>query len=152
MFHSDRRRLALASALTLLAACGQRAPDAPGPVGENVAAAAAEGVPANIAAAVDCGNRPDFVPVYHDARITTCIAGPDGLDRHVSGTIVYETDAEPRVVLGWSRAQSDASGLRYRAATERSYSAGEARARSLMVVVDTINGRTRVTLNWGRRA
>jgi hypothetical protein len=30
------------------------------------------------------------------------------------------------------------------------YSAGEERRRSIMVVVDTFNGQTRVTVNWGK--
>ncbi|MHA6718443.1 hypothetical protein ACX40Y_03230 [Sphingomonas sp. RS6] len=147
-----RRAWILTSGLALLAACGSREPQTTGEVGENVAAAAAEGVPANVAAAIDCGNRPDFVPVYRDAEITTCVAGPDGLGRHVSGTIVYLTDAAPDEVLGWSRAQSDASGLRFRSASESRYSAGEERRRSLMVVVEPVGGRTRVTVNWGKPA
>lgn len=138
----------------LLAACGGGGPSSDSvddPVAQNVVAAAAAGTPAALAAAVDCGNRPDFVPLYADAQVTSCVSGPDGLPRHVSGTIVYTSAADPERVLGWSRAQIDASGLRYGRLTPGKYEAGEEGERSIMVVVDRYQGRTRVTLNWGRR-
>ncbi|WP_227698548.1 hypothetical protein [Sphingomonas hengshuiensis] len=90
------------------------------------------------------------MPLYADAQVTSCISGPDGLPNHVSGTIVYTTAATPKAVLGWSRSQIDASGLAHRSLSENKYEAGEERRRSIMVVVDSYQGRTRVTLNWGR--
>jgi len=119
------------------------------PTGQNVAAAAAEGKPAAITAAADCSNKPDFVPVYDDAQITTCVSSADGTPRHVSGTIVYLVKAAPAKVLGWSRAQANASGLGQRLATPTTYSAGEQSQRSLMIVVEPMNGGTRATVNWG---
>jgi hypothetical protein len=119
------------------------------PTGQNVAAAAAEGKPAAITAAADCSNKPDFVPVYVDARITTCVSGPDGTPRHVSGSIVYLVQESPAKVLGWSREQANASGLGQRLLTPTKYSAGEDGQRSLMVVVEPMNGGTRATVNWG---
>ncbi len=135
----------------LLAACGGSPKSTDDPVAQNVAVAAAGGTPAALTAATDCGQAPpDFVPLYTDAKITTCISGPDGQKNHVSGTIVYLTKAKPAEVLGWSRGQANASGLGQRLATDKMYSAGEERRRSLMVVVDTVNGQTRVTVNWGK--
>ncbi|NIJ21217.1 hypothetical protein FHS95_002920 [Sphingomonas naasensis] len=119
------------------------------PTGQNVAAAAAEGKPAAITAAADCSNKPDFVPVYDDARVTTCVSSADGQPRHVSGSIVYWVREAPAKVLGWSREQANASGLGQRLSTPTSYSAGEQSKRSLMIVVEPMNGGTRATVNWG---
>jgi hypothetical protein len=144
-------RQAVLAAGLLLAACGGSPKTTDDPVGQNVAAAAAEGKPAALTAATDCGQAPpDFVPLYADAKISTCVSGPDGQENHVSGTIVYTTGAKPAEVLGWSRGQANASGLAQRMATDKMYSAGEEKRRSLMVVVDTVDGQTRVTVNWGK--
>ncbi|WP_333573499.1 hypothetical protein [Sphingomonas sp.] len=146
-------RTAMLTALALVAACGRGERSTEDPVGQNVAAAAAAGVPANVAAAVDCSNKPDFVPVYANATILSCTAAPDGLEgRHVSGNLVYETDAPVKQVLGWSRGQANASGLKYRHETGFSYEAGEEAERSLRVVAESHLGRTRVSISWGQKA
>jgi hypothetical protein len=119
------------------------------PTGQNVAEAASKGTSAAIAAAIDCSNKPDFVPIHEGAQITTCVSSADGTPRHVSGTIVYLVKAEPDAVLGWSRGQANASGLGQRLSTATQYSAGEASQRSLMIVVEPMNGGTRATVNWG---
>lgn len=147
----SRGAMALAAAL-LLGACGGgvSSDDVHDPLAQNVAEAASKGKSAVVAAAIDCSNKPDFVPIYHDAQVTTCVASEDGKGRrHVSGSIVYLTSASPREVLGWSRAQANASGLHQRLATDNTYSAGEESQRSLMVIVEPFEGRTRVTVNWG---
>lgn len=150
MRNRDRAGWPVAIALFALAACGRGERTTDDPVGQNVAAAAASGVSANVAAAVDCGNIPDFVPVHAGATILSCTAAPDGLEgRHVSGNLVYETDAPAKAVLGWSRAQANASGLKYRHETAFSYEGGEETARSLRVAVDEHRGRTRVSISWG---
>jgi hypothetical protein len=141
----------LAAAL-LLAACGGgvSSDDVRDPLAQNIAEAASKGKSAAVAAAIDCSNTPGFVPIYRDAQVTTCVASEDGRGRrHVSGSIVYLTSAPPREVLGWSRAQANASGLHQRLATDSTYSAGEESQRSLMVIVEPFEGRTRVTVNWG---
>ncbi|AQR74607.1 hypothetical protein [Sphingomonas sp. LM7] len=145
------RHLTVSSAL-LLAACGGgvSSETTDDPTGQNVAAAAAEGKPAAISAAIDCSNKPDFVPIYADSQITTCISGPDGTPRHVSGSIVYLTREQPAKVLGWSREQANASGLGQVLLTPTKYTAGEEKERSLMIVVEPMNGGTRATVNWGR--
>ncbi|WP_404335973.1 hypothetical protein AB2M62_17845 [Sphingomonas sp. MMS12-HWE2-04] len=137
--------------LLLLSACGGggvSTETTDDPTGQNVAAAAASGKPAAVTAAADCSNRPDFVPIYAGGQVTQCIAGPDGKARHVSGSIVYLTDTAPREVLGWSRAQANAEGLAPREATDNKYAAGEEGKRTLLFVVDSFGGRTRVTINW----
>ncbi|WP_448662572.1 hypothetical protein ACG3SL_18195 [Sphingomonas sp. CJ20] len=146
-------RAALLALPLLLAGCGGGASSdtVSDPTAQNVAAAAAEGTPAAVTAAIDCSNKPDFVPLYVDAQVTSCISAPDGLPRHVSGTIVYNTAADPRTVLGWSRAQLNASGLAHKTMTDTKYEAGEESERSVMVVAEPYQGQTRVTLNWGRR-
>lgn len=144
------RHLILGTTL-LLAACGNKVSTetTDDPTGQNVAAAAAAGRPAAVTAAIDCSNKPDFVPLYADAQVTTCVSGPDGTPRHVSGTIVYLVKAQPAEVLGWSRAQANASGLGQRLSTADKYSAGEDTKRSLLIVVEPMNGGTRATVNWG---
>jgi hypothetical protein len=145
------RRAALTS-LLVLSACGGggvSSETTSDPVAQNVVEKAANGTPAAVAAAVDCGNKPDFVPIYAHAEVTTCVASPDGMGRHVSGSIVYQVEAQPAEVLGWSRAQANASGLSQRLATADTYSAGEADKRSLMIRVEPMNGGTRATVNWG---
>ena len=89
------------------------------------------------------------MPVYADAQITTCVSGPDGTRDHVSGSIVYLVKETPEKVLGWSRAQANASGLGQRLLTPTKYSAGEDGQSSLMIVVEPMNGGTRATVNWG---
>jgi len=145
-------RYSIVSAALLLTACGSgiSSETTGDPAGQNVAAAAANGTPAAIAAAADCSNKPDFVPVFEGAQITTCVSSADGTPRHVSGTIVYLVKAAPAKVLSWSRAQANASGLGQRLSTATMYSAGEATKRSLMILVEPMNGGTRATVNWGR--
>jgi len=144
-------RLLFLIPLLVLGACGGgvSTETTSDPTGQNVAAAAAEGKPAAVTAAADCSNKPDFVPVYAGAQITTCVSGPDGTPDHVSGSIVYQVKETPDKVLGWSRAQANASGLGQRLLTPTKYSAGEDGQRSLMIVVEPMGGGTRVTVNWG---
>jgi hypothetical protein len=146
-------RLAAIGLAALLSACGGSGPDTAttnDPAAQNVAAAAAEGTPAVVAAATECKAKPDFVPVYGDATITLCTSGAGVQPGHESGTIVYTTSARPRTALGWSREQANASGLGQRMLTETMYSAGEASKRSLTVIVEPEGSGAKVTVNWGR--
>lgn len=139
--------------LVLLGACsgGVKTDDVEDPTAQNVAAAAANGTSARVAAATDCSNRPDFAPIAPGGQITTCVSGPDGTrPGHVSGTIVYMTDLDPGRAISWSRTQANASGLAPRKAETFRYEAGEPSQRSLMILAEPHQGRTRVTVNWGR--
>ena len=144
-------RLAALGLTALLAACGggPKTSGTSDPAGQNVAAAAAGGTPPAQTATVECGKKPDFVPVYRDARISVCTSGgtPGGQQ---SGTIVYTSAAEPKTVLGWSREQANASGLGQRMLTDTMYSAGETTKRSVMILVEPEGSGSRVTVNWGR--
>ena len=142
-------RLAITAMALFAGACGGESKTTDDPVGQNVAAAAAEGKSAAIAAAIDCNNLPEFVKVHPGGQVTKCFSGADGTPRHVSGSVVYEVAAQPEDVLGWSRAQADASGLAHRSSSAGKYEAGEEGKRTLMIVVDPIQGGTRATLNWG---
>lgn len=143
-------RFAALGLTMLLAACGGAKTSGTGdPAARNVAVAGAVGAPVTETAAVECTQKPDFVPVYREARIATCTStgkarGPQ------SGTIVYTTAAAPNIALAWSRAQANASGLGQRSSSETMYSAGEAIKRSIMIVVEPQGSGTRVTVNWGR--
>lgn len=143
-------RLAALGLTMLLAACGggTKTVGTSDAGGQNVAAAAATGTPANQTASVECGKKPDFVPVYADAQISVCTTeGSPGSQQ--SGTIIYTTAAAPNVALGWSREQANASGLGQRMLSETMYSAGETTKRSIMVLVEAEGTGTRVTVNWG---
>ena len=146
------RYFALCPAL-LLAACGGGEPVndiTNDPVALNVIEATSQGKSAAVAAATDCGNLPDFIPVYAGAQVTTCVSGPDGRSpRHVSGSVVYLTDATPSQVLAWSRTHANASGLAHGASSEKTMAAGEQAKRSVTVLAEPFEGRTRVTVNWG---
>jgi hypothetical protein len=144
-------RLAIVGLTALLAACGA-GPETSGTndsAGQNVAAAAAAGTPAVQTASAECDKKPDFAPVYRDAKISACVSdGTPGGQQ--SGTIVYTTPAEPKTVLGWSREQANASGLGQRMLSDTMYSAGETTKRSIMIVVEPEGSGSRVTVNWGR--
>ncbi|RYY41966.1 MAG: hypothetical protein EOP59_11100 [Sphingomonadales bacterium] len=137
-------RIAAIGLTVTLAACGGGVDV---PQTENMAA---QGIPAARTAAVECGTKPDFVPVYGDAEIGLCTAGAGPQPGHESGTIVYTTAAEPRIVLGWSREQANAAGLGQRLSTETLYSAGEAAQRNLTVEVVPDSVGAKVTVKWGR--
>ncbi|MES2986766.1 MAG: hypothetical protein V4808_02560 [Pseudomonadota bacterium] len=145
-------RFAAPGLAILLAACGDSGTGTSGtsnPAAQNVAAAAATGTPANETAAVECGKKPDFVPVYADAKITICTTeGAEGSQQ--SGTVIYTTAVAPNVALAWSREQANASGLGQRMLSETMYSAGETSKRSIMIVVEPEGAGARVTVNWGR--
>ena len=118
------------------------------PAAQNVVEATANGTPAAVAAATDCSNRPSFVPVYREAQITSCVSGPDGQTRHVSGSIVYTTHTSPGDVLAWSLNQARAASFPDAALQGNKLVTGTQQGRTLMIVSEPYNGATRVTVNW----
>jgi len=98
----------------------------------------------------DCGKLPDFVPLYADARIETCVSGPAGEPHRESGTLVYTTGATPDAIIAWYKDKAVLDGLVPALATPTLFSARDGGKRSMMAMVETVRGATKVTLNWGR--
>ena len=98
----------------------------------------------------DCGNLPDFVPLYADARIKTCVSGPAAEPRRESGTVIYTTGAAPDVVIAWYKEKAAVNGLTPALTTETLFSARDGSKRSIMSMVKTVGGETKVTVNWGQ--
>lgn len=92
----------------------------------------------------DCAHAA-FVPVYADAKITTCVTSKDGDKR---GTIIYTSAAVPGVVLGWYKAEAEKAGLKVNLQTDMNLSASEGK-RTMMVMAMTEGQATQVTVNWG---
>lgn len=98
----------------------------------------------------DCSKLPDFVPLYADARIETCVSGPAGEPRRESGTVIYTTGATPEAIIAWYRDKAAIDGLVPALSTPSLFSARDGGKRSMMAVVESARGATKVTLNWGR--
>lgn len=92
----------------------------------------------------DC-KRGGHIPLYADAKITTCVASTDADKR---GTIIYTSAATPSVVLGWYKAEAEKAGLKVNLQTDMNLSASQG-ARTMMVMAMTQGGATQVTVNWG---
>jgi hypothetical protein len=98
----------------------------------------------------DCSKLPDFVPLYADARVETCVSGPAGEPHRESGTVICTTGATPEVIIAWYRDKAAIDGLAPALSTPSLFSARDGGKRSMMAVVETARGATKVTLNWGR--
>ena len=98
----------------------------------------------------DCSKLPDFVPLYADARIETCVSGPAAEPRRESGTVIYTTGATPDAIIAWYKDKATIDGLVPALATPTLFSARDGSRRSIMAMVETVRGATKVTLNWGR--
>jgi single-strand DNA-binding protein len=101
-------RYAVLAAGFLLAACGGGSQDDRAiRTGQNVAAAAAEGKPAALTAATDCGQaRPISCRSMPMRRSPPACPAPTGQKRHVSGTIVYlDQESRPRCSAGRAAGQ-----------------------------------------------
>ncbi|WP_066810447.1 hypothetical protein [Sphingomonas asaccharolytica] len=98
----------------------------------------------------DCSKLPDFVPLYADARIETCVSGPAGEPHRESGTVIYTTGATPEAIIAWYRDKAAIDGLVPALSTPSLFSARDGGKRSMMAVVESVRGATKVTLNWGR--
>jgi hypothetical protein len=96
----------------------------------------------------DCGKLPDFVPLYADARIETCVSGPAGEPRRESGTVIYTTGATPDAIIAWYKDKAVLDGLVPALSTPTLFSARDGGKRSMMAMVESVRGATKVTLNW----
>jgi len=115
------------------------------PAAQNVVEATSKGTPAAVAAG-SCASKPDFVPVYQDAKITSCTSGEAA--GRTSGTILYSSVAQPTTILSWSKEQALRAGLSLRIEDGMSISAGDAK-RTLRVMAMPSTPRNSVTVNWG---
>jgi hypothetical protein len=142
-----RLRIILAGAMLSLGGCeagnDNQSAEERGPV-TTAAVASAGSAPA------DCSKLPDFVPLYADARIETCVSGPAGEPRRESGTVIYTTGATPDAIIAWYKDKATLDGLVPALATPTLFSARDGGKRSMMAMVETVRGATKVTLNWGR--
>ena len=140
-----RLRIILAGAMLTLGGCeagNDNVAEDRGPAAANAVAAAGT--------AADCASLPDFVPLYADARVETCVSGPGVDPRHESGTVIYTTGATPEAVIAWYKEKANAQGLAPALSNATMFSAREGSKRSLMAMTETARGATKVTLNWGR--
>jgi hypothetical protein len=140
-------RIILAGAMLSLGGCeagnDNQAADERGPTTTTAVAASSD-------APADCSTLPDFVPLYADARVETCVSGPAGEPRRESGTVVYTTGATPEAVMTWYRDKATGDGLIPALSTPTLFSARDGSSRTMMAMVETVRGATKVTLNWGR--
>lgn len=142
-----RLRIILAGAVLTLGGCeagnDNQAGEKRGPATTASVAAAGD-------APADCSKLPDFVPLYADARIETCVSGPASEPRRESGTVVYTTGATPDAVIAWYKDKALLDGLVPALSTPTLFSARDGSERAMMAMVETVRGATKVTLNWGR--
>jgi hypothetical protein len=136
----------------LLAACGG-APTTTVTTGDGTtiktgADGSAEVVVGN-AATASCADKPDYVPLYADAKLLTCVSGKVEATGRTSGTLVYTSAAAPAAVLAWSKEQATKAGLSQRLSTETMFSAGEGNKRTLAVMAAGVESGSQITVNWG---
>ncbi len=98
----------------------------------------------------DCSKLPDFVPLYADARVESCVSGPASEPRRESGTVIYTTGATPDAVIAWYKEKAGVNGLTPALTTPTLFSARDGSKRNIMSMVETVRGATKVTVNWGQ--
>ncbi|MFS2109523.1 hypothetical protein ACCC88_07540 [Sphingomonas sp. Sphisp140] len=140
-------RVAVIGLALLAGACGgPRTTD--DPAAQNVIDATSKGVPAKVAAGT-CNDKPDFVPVYKEAKIISCTSGDVAVTGKRSGTVIYTNFASPSTILTWSKQQALAQGLSLRIEDGKSFTAGDGNKRTLRVMAESATAVTNVTVNWG---
>ncbi|WP_171015319.1 hypothetical protein [Sphingomonas sp. 1F27F7B] len=118
------------------------------PAAQNVIEATSKGVPAKVAAGT-CNDKPDFVPVYKEAKIISCTSGEVAVTGKRSGTVIYTDFASPSTILAWSKQRALASGMSLGVEDGKSFSAVEGDRRTLRVMAESGTAVTNVTVNWG---
>ncbi|MES2097250.1 MAG: hypothetical protein V4459_10875 [Pseudomonadota bacterium] len=132
--------------LASLGACGESTDDK----------AANDATPANKVTEVvaggpmDCSKLPDFVPLYADAKVSTCVSGGGVDPGHESGTVIYTVPADPAAVIAWYKGKADSAGLVQSISTDTMYAAREGSKRTIMTMTEKVATGTKVTVNWGR--
>ncbi|NYT41705.1 hypothetical protein HZY97_13110 [Sphingomonas sp. R-74633] len=118
------------------------------PAAQNVIDATSKGVPAAVAAGT-CDSKPDFVPIFKEAKVISCTSANVTVTGKRSGTVIYTDFASPSTILTWSKQQAIASGLSLSIEDGKSFSAGEGDKRTLKVMAEAGTATTNVTVNWG---
>ncbi len=130
-------------ALTFLAACSGGGDKAATPNGDKSASVAA-------ARSFDCKDLPAYAPLPNDAVISLCTSGQTR-PGHVSGTVTYSTGMAPDAVIAFYKDKVSLAGLHKGINAPGAFSAVDGGKRSMMVMPAAgENGKTYVTLNWGR--
>lgn len=88
----------------------------------------------------DCA-RATFVPVYADAKITTCVT------EEKRGSLIYASAATPGAVLAWTKAEAEKAGLKVTLQTDMNLAASEGN-RKLMVMAMMSGSENQVSVNW----
>lgn len=118
------------------------------PAAQNVIDATSKGVSASVAAGT-CNDKPDFVPVYKEAKIISCASGDVAVTGKRSGTVIYTDFGSPEAILAWSKQQAAASGLSLHLEDGKSFTASAGDKRTLRVSAEAGTAVTNVTVNWG---
>ncbi|MDG2533703.1 hypothetical protein P6144_08600 [Sphingomonas sp. HITSZ_GF] len=140
-------RAAGLSILLLVTACGGPKTTSD-PAAQNVIEATSKGTPAAVAAGT-CNDKPDWVPIYKEAKIISCTGGDVSVTGRRSGTVIYTDFASPSSVLTWSKQQAMALGLSLSIEDGKSFSASQSNQRTLRVMAESGTAVTNVTVNWG---
>lgn len=120
------------------------------PAAQNVIDAASKGTPAAVAAGT-CSDRPDWVPIYKEAKLLSCTSGDVAVTGRRSGTVIYTDFASPSSVIAWSKQQAIAQGLSLTIEDGKSFSASQGDQRTLRVLAESGTAVTNVTVNWGAK-
>jgi hypothetical protein len=91
----------------LLAGCGSPANVTVGPDGSVKVGQGGSTVTVN---SRDCA-RAAFVPLYADAKVSTCVADNETAGEK-RGTVIYSSAATPAAVLAWHKAEAEKAGLK----------------------------------------
>ncbi|MEP9358998.1 hypothetical protein [Sphingomonas sp. KR3-1] len=118
------------------------------PAAQNVIDATSKGVPAKVAAGT-CNDKPDWVPIFKEAKIISCTSGDGAVTGKRSGTVIYTDFGSPSSVLAWSKQQAIAQGLSLSIEDGKSFSAAQGDTRTLKVTAESGTAVTNVTVNWG---
>ena len=93
----------------------------------------------------DC-QRAAHVPLYADAKVTTCVAD-NQQSGEKRGSVIFTSAATPATVLAWYRAEAEKAGLKVNLQTDMNLSASEGK-KTMMVMAMAEGSATQVSVNW----